>query len=557
MPTDIFLDYTTEEYFKKRRDALFKGAQERIASACLTYLTFTDFQNGPCTNVNEFISRILTYPLYIYAARNWGYHMHKSGEKSCIEPCLALLYSRLHLEASLQAILAEGFEEEDHYTRKWQLNAIPMNFSPLHMASHFGLRETADYLLRSGVEIDAKDSMYRTPLWLSASLPYEDVVRLLIDKGARTDIKDLRHGQSPIHVASRKGHIAIFKLLLDNGADIEDTTRNGETALMLAVEHGQEAAVRLLLKFGANVEAKCTPLIRAARQRNETMVKILIEEGRADVNVKDRDGTTALLHSISTENISMVRILLERGADMNTKNNSGESALFITVKYCYNQLDDLMKLLLQSGADVNTTNNEGRSVLTMAVYGSLEGVELLLENGADVNIIDDEGSTALSKALERGETAIAELLLRSGAQIEPAIEKFRLQDMPLVWAVTNRNELLVKLLVKYGADLNAKDDGGRTALMWAASYGCKAIARTLIKPGTDVNARDTYGSTALMNAVRVGNEAIAKLLIENGADVNQRDSRGRTALLLAKKKGYDGIVKILIDRGADEFEMPG
>ncbi|NYZ74089.1 ankyrin repeat domain-containing protein [Candidatus Micrarchaeota archaeon] len=111
----------------------------------------------------------------------------------------------------------------------------------------------------------------------------------------------------------------------------------------------------------------------------------------------------------------------------------------------------------------------------------------------------------------------------------------------------------INLLIAKGADVNAKDDGGTTALMCAAQNGDAVVARLLIAKGADVNARNMYGMTPLMwAAYESHNKETVELLIAKGADVNATDYRGDTALMDAAYFRYDtGIAEILIANGAD------
>jgi ankyrin repeat protein len=108
----------------------------------------------------------------------------------------------------------------------------------------------------------------------------------------------------------------------------------------------------------------------------------------------------------------------------------------------------------------------------------------------------------------------------------------------------------VRQFLEQGADVNAKDELGRTALIWASYNEHTDTVKLLIEKGADINARDSDGQTALIWAVTNSKTALAKFLIEKGADVNIRNNRGETALRLAACKDTD-IVRLLIEKGAD------
>jgi hypothetical protein len=110
----------------------------------------------------------------------------------------------------------------------------------------------------------------------------------------------------------------------------------------------------------------------------------------------------------------------------------------------------------------------------------------------------------------------------------------------------------VKTLVAAGADVNAKDSIGYTALIYASTKGHTETVNVLLTAGADVNQRDdTHGATALMWASLRGRTETIKSLLEAGADVNQHDDRGETALMTASGKGYTETVKALLAAGAD------
>jgi len=119
----------------------------------------------------------------------------------------------------------------------------------------------------------------------------------------------------------------------------------------------------------------------------------------------------------------------------------------------------------------------------------------------------------------------------------------------------------VEALLAKGADVNAKDKDGMTALVFAAKFGCTEILKTLLSKGADVNAKDKDGVTALLYAAMLGRKysskredysEIAKILLDNGADVNATTIEDEwTALMYAAMNGNAKITEALLARGAD------
>ena len=141
------------------------------------------------------------------------------------------------------------------------------------------------------------------------------------------------------------------------------------------------------------------------------------------------------------------------------------------------------------------------------------------------------------------------LLAGSPALIADEAEKKGRGDA-LIEAVRKGDGTAASALLGNGADANARDRSGTTALMWAALDASPDTMKVLLEKGADVNARNEAGATALMYAVSSLEKV--QLLLGHGAEVDARDENGCTALILAA--GYDGpveIVKALVDRGAD------
>ncbi|KAI9774707.1 MAG: hypothetical protein M1839_001668 [Geoglossum umbratile] len=147
-----------------------------------------------------------------------------------------------------------------------------------------------------------------------------------------------------------------------------------------------------------------------------------------------------------------------------------------------------------------------------------------------------------------GHIEVVRLLVENGAEVNAGDEGGR---TALHWAVRNGREAVVKLLVEKGAEVNAKDRDGRAALHWAVWNGHEAVVKLLIEEGAEVNAKDIYGWMALHAAVWNGHKVVVKLLVEGGAEANAKDKDGLTALDQAAKNGHEAVVKLLVEGGAE------
>lgn len=130
-------------------------------------------------------------------------------------------------------------------------------------------------------------------------------------------------------------------------------------------------------------------------------------------------------------------------------------------------------------------------------------------------------------------------------------------DAPLMGAAARGELAQVKDILAKGADVNATDQDGRTALMLAALGGRPEVARLLIEQGADINARMKGGSTVLMAAVMVGNPEVVRLLVDKGADVAASDEGGITVLMASFLAGHPEVMTMLVQRGLAPKDQSG
>jgi ankyrin repeat protein len=254
-----------------------------------------------------------------------------------------------------------------------------------------------------------------------------------------------------------------------------------------------------------------------------------------------------------------VRALVQKKADVNVPQNDGTTALMWAVRY-----DDLdtADVLIRAGAKVATANRDGATALELAAMnGSAAMLQKLIKAGADPNLsLSKTGDTALMMAARTGNPAALNALIESGANVN-ARESWG-GTTPLMWAASERHPDAVKVLIDHGADVNARSNfvaaangrgfegrtpagpatgqkieefasGWLTPLMFAAREGDMASARLLASGGADINAVAGDGKDALALAIFNGNYDVASFLVDSHSNVNRADTQGFTPLFWA------------------------
>jgi len=297
-----------------------------------------------------------------------------------------------------------------------------------------------------------------------------------------------------------------------------------------AIRNDNAAALGALLE-SQDVNAKdsrgATALMYAAAFGNARQMKLLLESG-ADVNAQNAFHATALIWAAGDAVKS--RMLIEHGADVNVRTQQGRTPLMAAAKRNGNA--DLVRLLLEKGADVKTPGDT--TLIAAAQSGDVEVMRMLIESGANVNCISPRlGETPLMYAAASDNVESVRLLLAKGA---------------------NPNAGLKKMTRVIGGSAVDMGVGKQTPLMWAAPTGSPELIRALIDAGANVNAQDIQGISPLMLTVASEDQdlAVVRVLLQSGANVNARSARGETALDWARKFGSRPVIAALERAGASE-----
>ena len=298
-----------------------------------------------------------------------------------------------------------------------------------------------------------------------------------------------------------------------------------------------------------------TPLFCAAKIKNEAVVKLLPEKG-ADLNSTDTKSKTPLFSAAEGGSEAVTQYLLNSGAIVNARESSStQTPLKYAILY---KNDAAAKLLLGRGAEPKFESRGQTLLLWAAEYGLEATVQLLLEKGIDFDLKDQDGRTLFSHAAENGHEAIVGLLLERGVDLGSKDSRGR---TPLSWVLYGLEQYnavnypwkstaalrgytaILRLLLEKTAKLPIRDAKyGQLQLSLAAKYEHQDIVKLLISKGVSVNWRDADGLTPLMRATERGQAAIVSQLLRAGADIRTKSKQSITALELADRKDYGGMV---------------
>jgi uncharacterized protein len=503
--------------------------------------------------------------------------------------------------------------------------------------------ETWDYLrgIAPKIAINPSFSTGYDAFWLMADKGAADIVQRFIAAGEKVDnTYSSTQRNMLVHAAARSGSVETMKALVAGGAKVNARNAYNFRPLHWAVQCNHLAMVQALLQLGAKPNVKTnstfiiqetrTPLYFAAEVGNADIAQALLNAGADANDLCDSSNATALTEAASWNELAVARVLLAGGASPNGVNRSGSGVDYYYFPLARACSAEMVTLLIDAGAQVNARNQHGETALKSLAQveapsdEEIAALAALLAAGADPHEADMHGMTALSwaksvritemlgaamrgqnpvaertgevakaeqeqSAYRRGINTVAELMTGRKARQPPrqpaatpgigkalyerahdaAYEPSNLKSFAALLAQATRED------VRYVSDDSYNDNESllhRLAHEVGQAMG-KPECMALIKPviakvveiGADVNALDDEGRTPLhtllyATAYRDWTKTIAKdvveiatALIDSGANINARNQAGSTPL---DEVGHPDVAAALMARGAEWAGFP-
>lgn len=523
--------------------------------------------------------------------------LNKLFKKYTIEDLLEVLKNRTFKDTKADSMLKDidiNYKDETNKSLlhlvvednlvesiKWLVaNKININVTDtngdtaLMLASKCGAVQSIRILLNLHANADIPNNEGRTPIQEAVQRNYKDAYVLLKEK-----TKDLNkideNGRSLIYDAIDSGNIDIVKdvlrmqknkidkkiffypktysntevlKFLSGNLDLNTTDEKGRTPLFYLVKNGalNSESLTFALQKGSNINHK-------DNAGNTVLLALLSEIFEFDVEDATKEDKAHVKNLID-----MIPWLIEEEINYNVCNSNGDNALMLATKHKHLKV---VETLLEFEVDPNYINDRNETALAFAAMkgkSNIDVVSLLLDYGARPNIEDENGKTIIEKLIE------TELFLRSNKKLkmkfrqeidenenyksvleeillngEVNLNMLNSEGNPYFFdAVEHRNFDLVKMLVKYGADINQKNKDGYNIVYYYMMKNMTfrrvidhqqylIMLRNIISLGADVNSRDDFGGITLHKAILDNDLQTIKVLLNAGADINAVDNKGR------------------------------
>ncbi|CAB3386821.1 Hypothetical predicted protein [Cloeon dipterum] len=434
--------------------------------------------------------------------------LHLAAEFADLKMSKWIIKKGIHVKSLKHALhravlnVNHGMELVRYFAIRLKLDLYAMNEydeTPLHLALWAGNTEMAQLLLDLGVKVEKCDKN----LLLHCVKRNNMKSARFVQSKNNSLIKELDFcGRNALHIAAECSDLEMCQWLIEQGIDANSLVPTGETSALHHVgynkQNGKELVgyfISLGLEINPANRALNTPLYVALRNQNVAVAEEMIKFG-ADFRVKS--GCFNLLHcSVIGNNLKSVQFLHSKDPELVKElTQLGENAIHLAAKHA----DREMCIFLCEEAGVNpfSSNEMNSNVLHLAAANEKHGVELVeyfaTEKGVDVHQRNVLLETPLHHALDKENLAVAEALLRAGANINVELA----QNSLLHFCATRKKLQSTRFVLEKNKDMiNAVGNNRMTALHIAAKSGHFDLCKFLVEQGIDFNAEDAFNNTAL------------------------------------------------------------
>lgn len=404
--------------------------------------------------------------------------------------------------------------------------------TPFYLAVSYDRLEVAQTLLkhnRAQLDLTYRDGW--TALHKAADMGSESMVQFLLSSGALVAARDEKY-MTPLHIAARRGHLVVARLLILAGADVTTSSRDSsETPLDLSAISGYTSLVRYLIEQGAIVNRISgdgwTPLLRACRGGHLETAELLLQHG-AYVLFQDYRKNTSLHVATRSGNMKLVKVLLEHDPSIT------------------------LRMLQQKDKKRNSAQHIAFFTANFNIYKYLRDLEQRLLSGDNLQVQVYDPVMPLALSIEAGDLTTTEILVRNDIRLLSTADRFG--QLPLHIAFVEKAADIASFLLESGASISSRGFHAWQPLHIAASIGSLEMTELALAHGADVHATTETLQTPLLKAVSANSLSVMRCLLQAGADPRARNDRNMTSLhVAASKKFMEGIRELVHpDWGAQE-----
>ncbi|XP_012142859.2 uncharacterized protein LOC100882118 isoform X4 [Megachile rotundata] len=360
--------------------------------------------------------------------------------------------------------------------------------------------DTVRKVLKETVDVNSRNNYGRAPIHWAASRGNTEIIEMLIQAKCDIEAKD-KFGMRPLHMAARYGHRDAVKMLINAGASVSAMNKKQHTLLMCAARGNNIRVVEYLAEAVESLNGDATDctgataLHHAASAGHPAMITALSNISRIELNATDKKGQTPIHCACAEEHLEAVEVLIGLGANVDAQDSEGNTPLHVATRTRHTAI---AQLLLKAGANTEITDEMGFTPLHVAASQGCKGIlDSMIQHGAALNKQCKYGNTPLHLACQNNEVETVEILINKGVDlnclnsvrtidtlsrifIHPSFLLQRLQS-PIHIAAEMGHTDICELLLAAGANIEQREQSGRTPLYIAARGSFTAIVDMIIK----------------------------------------------------------------------------